>query len=113
MSKVITSPIARWAGTVTIADPLTLPQVELFEAALELPAEAADKDGRVFLTVLDKPQIPALLACVEKWALSGFPESVTADTFPMTPRKASHDLIAWLFGEIRKVYLGELEIPNE
>jgi hypothetical protein len=112
VSKVIQSPIKRWAGTVTIADPLTLPQVELFEAGLELPADA-DKDGRVFLTVLDKPQIPAILACVEKWELSNFPETVTADNFPGTPRKASHDLIAWLFGEIRKVYLGELDNPNE
>lgn len=35
MSKVITSPIARWAGSVTIADPLTLPQAELIQAGFE------------------------------------------------------------------------------
>jgi hypothetical protein len=31
----------------------------------------------------------------------------------MSPRKASHELIKWLFGEILKVYNGELDIPNE
>jgi hypothetical protein len=35
MSKVIISPIARWAGTVTIADPLTLPQAELIQDGFE------------------------------------------------------------------------------
>ena len=112
VSKVITSPVKRWAGTVTIADALTLPQVELFEAGLEHP-DNMPEDGRVFFTVLDKPQVPAILACVEKWELSNFPPSVTLETFPFTPRKNSHELIAWLFGEIRKIYLGELEIPNE
>lgn len=112
MSKVITSPSKRWAGTVTISDPLTLPQVELIEAGLELPA-GTDGDGRVFFTVLDKPHLPAILACVEKWGLSNLPEAVAADNFPMSPRKASHELIAWLFNEIYKVYMGELEIPNE
>ena len=112
MSKVITSPIKRWAGSVTLSDPLTLPQVELFEAGLEIPASVSE-DGRVYFTVLDKPQLPAILACVEKWELANLPDPVTLETFPMSPRKASHELIAWLFGEIRKIYLGELDIPNE
>ena len=115
MSKVITSPSKRWQGSVTISDPLTLPQVEAIEAGLEMPRQAddTDKDGRVFFTVLDKPHLPAIFACVEKWELSHFPESVTIETFPMSPRKDSHELIAWLFHEIYKVYMGELEIPNE
>ena len=33
MSKTITSPIARWQGTVTLSDPLTLPQAERIEQA--------------------------------------------------------------------------------
>jgi hypothetical protein len=112
VSKVITSPSKRWPGSVTLCDPLTLPQVELIEAALEMPKDVSE-DGRVFLTVLDKPQLPAVLACVEKWELQNFPDSPALETFPMTPRKASHDLISWIFVELRKIYLGELEIPNE
>ena len=74
--------------------------------------EGLDKDGQIFFTVMDKPQLAGILACVEKWELSNFPENVTIETFPFSPRKASHELIEWLFGEIRKVYLGELDIPN-
>ena len=91
---------------------MTLPQAEAFETGLSLP-DGLSKDGQIFFTILDKPQLSSILLCVEKWELVNFPESVTADTFPFSPRKDSHELIAWLFGEIRKVYLGELEVPNE
>ena len=112
MSRVVTSPSTRWPGSVTIADPMNLPQVELVEAGLEWPDELQEGKSVLF-TVLDKPAIPALLACVEKWELANVPAELSADNFPMTPRKDSHDLIGWLFGEIRKVYFGEIEIPNE
>jgi hypothetical protein len=113
MPKVITSPLPRWQGSVTLSDPLTLPQVELIEAAFEQqPKFAPEDDSRKYLTEFDKPQIPAILACVEKWELTDFPLP-TVDTFPMSPRKATHDLIAWIFGELRRIYIGELEIPNE
>ena len=111
MPKVITSPLPRWQGSVTLADPLTLPQVELIEAAFE-PLKNIPDSGQVYLTALDKPQIPAILACVEKWELTDFP-APTLETFPMTPRKATHDLIAWIFGELRRIYIGELDTPNE
>jgi hypothetical protein len=111
VSKVITSPSKRWPGSVTLADPLTLPQVELIEAALR-PLDNVPEDGQVYLTALDKPQIPAILACVEKWDLQDFPVP-TLDTFPMSPRRETHDLIAWIFREMRRVYIGDQEIPNE
>lgn len=109
MSKVITSPSTRWAGSVTIADPLTLAHVEAIEQAMELRTEGE----KVYLSVIDKSRIPALLACVEKWELGNFPESVTLENFPMSPRKASHDLVQWIWGEVLAVYMGEQEIPNE
>ena len=118
MSKVITSKIKKWAGSVTIADPLTLPQVELIEAAFDATAKIskdveADNDSRIiFLTAYDKPRIPAILACVEKWELENF-ALMPDGGIPMSPRRESYKLIEWLFGEIRAVYLGELEIPNE
>lgn len=112
MSKVVTSPSKRFSGTVTLYEPLTLSQVELIEAAFGIPE--IEKDGRLWFTVLDKLQIPAILACVETWNIPSLePLPPTLDSFPMTPRKASHDFIAWLFDEIRQVYLGEVEIPNE
>jgi hypothetical protein len=111
VSKVITSPSKRWKGSVTIADQLYLPQVELIEIGLE--PILSNKTDSIFLTVLDKPKMPAILACVESWNLENFPNPPTVENFPMSPRKASHDLITWLFTEIRNVYIGELEIPNE
>lgn len=108
MSKVITSPSKRWAGTVTLADPLTLAHVEAIEQALEIQTDGE----RVYLSVIDKRNLPAVFACVEKWDLGNFPEAVTLDTFPMSPRKASHDLVQWLWNELMKVYVGEQDIPN-
>ena len=107
MSKVITSPVERWAGTVTISDPLTLTQARLIEAGMKQP-EVAEGD-RVFLSVIDEAQVPAVLGCVEKWELKDF----TPDPFPASPRGDSHKLVDWLFREIFKVYIGEAEIPNE
>ncbi len=111
MSKVITSPVKKWAGTVTIADPLTIPQAEQIENALGID-EAQEEGKRVWLTVNDKKMLPAIFACVEAWNLQGL-EGVTIDTFPASPRSTSHKLIDWLFREILHVYFGEAEVPNE
>ena len=108
---IITSQSKAYPGTVTIYDRLTLPQVELVEAALsDMPPIT---EGKVALTALDKPRLPALLACVEKWDLKGFPDNVTVENFPLTPRRQAHDLIMQIFVEIAKVYNGELDVPNE
>ena len=109
--KVITTPIEKFAGTLTISDPLTLPQAQAIEQGLTMPQEGAD--GRVWLSVIDGNQLPAIFACVEKWELTNIHPEVTIETFPASPRVASHKLVEWIFSELRKVYLGEAEIPNE
>lgn len=107
MPKTITSPIKRWPGSVTIADPLTLPQAQLIENGLEKPDT---KEGeRIWLTVIDTMKLPAVLGCVEKWELENF----KSDPFPASPRGDSHKLIDWIFGEMLKVYFGEAIVPNE
>lgn len=111
MSKVITSPVKKWAGTVTLADPLTLPQAEAIESCLH---EKTDGEGDIkFFTIDDKVHLAAVLLCVEKWELSDIPKNVTLETFPFTPRPASHQLIEWLWMELFKIYLGDAEVPNE
>ena len=107
MSKQITSPLTRWAGTVTISDPLTIPQAHLIEAGLKQPE--AQEEGRIWLSVIDEMKLPAILGCVEKWELENF----THDPFPASPRSDSHKLVDWIYGELLKVYFGEAEIPNE
>lgn len=106
MSKVITSPVQRWAGTVTIADPLTLPQAQLIEAGLKQP-DAAIGD-RIWLSTIDEMKLPAVLGCVEKWELENF----THNPFPASPRGDSHKLIDFVFSELMNVYFGEALIPN-
>ena len=108
MSKVITSPIARWEGTVTIADPLTIPQAQLIENGMKRP-EGHEGEERIFFSIIDEMRLPAVLGCVEKWELANF----TPDPFPGSPRLDSHKLIEWIFNEIQAVYLGEAVVPNE
>lgn len=79
---------------------------------LETPADLPS-DGMIFNTRLDKLKMPALMACVEVWELENFPEKITAENFPYSPRKHSHLLIDWIFAEIGKVYAGEAAVPNE
>src|SRR3990172_1886415 len=110
MSKVITSPSKHWPGSFTIADPLTLPSVEAIEETINFVPEEGE---RIWLTVLDKSKMPAILACAEKWELENFPSEPTLENWPLPPRPASHKLIDWLWNEVRAVYLGELEVPNE
>ena len=110
MSKVIASPIARWAGSVTIADPLTLSQAHAIEAGMRSPESG--EDGRVWLSIVDENQLPAVFACVEKWELADMPADLSISNFPASPRKESHELVDFLFREILKVYFGEAPIPN-
>ena len=125
MSKVIMIQNKYWTGAVTIFDRLFLPQVEAVDSAIndDEPKRVIEheitegKEKRkvksYIMTELDKPKLPALIACVEKWELShDFPEKPTVETFPLTPRRPSHELIEQVFDEIRKVYNGEIEIPN-
>lgn len=112
MSKVLESQSKRFTGSVVIADPLTIPQAQLIEAGMKAPKEEST-DGRVWLSVVDANQLPAVLACVEKWELVGVPEKPTLETFPASPRAESHKLVDWLFRELLTVYFGEAEVPNE
>ena len=109
MTKQIISPVARWAGTVTIADPLTQIQAHAIEAGLRQPEEGHEDNGRIWLSVIDDMKLPAVLACVEKWDLKDF----TPDPFPYSPRNDSHKLIDFIFQELFKVYIGEADIPKE
>lgn len=109
MPKIITSPVKRWAGTVTIADPLTLLQAQLIEAGMKPPEAPQDESGRIWLSTIDELKLPAVLGCVEKWELENF----KPDPFPASPRGDSHKLIDFVFSELLQVYFGESDIPKE
>lgn len=116
MSKTITSPIARWQGTVTLAEPLTLPQAEAIEQAQDALSEKIkeliEKNTEHYFSELDKLKTGAINMCIEKWSLDNF-TPLSDNTVPYSPRKDSHHLIDWLFSELVKIYSGESEVPNE
>lgn len=96
MSKTVTSPVKRFAGTVVLRDPLPYLTVTKFEKVIRDNIEA--DMGEKFL--------PVILESVEKWELKNIPDSMTVENFPGTPRKAVYELIAWLLGELTAIYKG-------
>lgn len=108
MPKTITSPVKRFPGTVVLSDPLTFPQAFAFEDALASVKEAREGEnmGRIRYALL-----PGVLACVEEWHLTGFPEQPALDNFPSTPRVSVASLIDWLVGEITALYREADEVP--
>jgi hypothetical protein len=111
MSRVVPSPVAAWPGTVTLAEPLTFPQLIAYQGAAREAKGVQDNNGTFaewFYAIL-----PGILACVEKWELGGgFPDGVTADTFPATPEDDSQALIGTLLRELRAARAGPQAVPN-
>ena len=106
MSKVVTSPVKKWPGTVTLADPLSFPQALAFEDAIDAVRALEDPSTqRVNYTLL-----PAVLMCVEKWELEGLGNP--PDPFPATPAQASAQLLAWLVGEVSALFREAEDVPN-
>jgi hypothetical protein len=95
MSRTVISPVKKWAGSVTFADPLTFPQWLLWRDACIAASEIKGDVHRYAAALL-----PGVVACVTDWQLQNFVSPVTADTFPATPRKSSDQLLAWLVKEI-------------
>lgn len=108
MSKIITSPVKQFPGTVTISDPLSFPQSIAFEKAINETSGREDMLQQEY----DFAFIPVIISCVEEWNLNGFPDVVTADNFPSTPRVASNKLIAWLIEQILSLFMEGEEVPN-
>jgi len=108
MSRVIVSPVKRWPGTVTISDPLSLPQEIAFEDAL---AAAKEVDGgRYFSARVRQAILTGVRACVEAWNLEG---GFTPEPFPATPPASSAALMAWLVSSIDALYQEAEPDPNE
>lgn len=105
---IITSPVKKWPGTVTLCDPLSLPQVlAIQEANAEVMALGDD-------TVLIKQHnilVPVIMDCVEKWDLEGMDDP--PNPFPATPLSASRDLANWLMTEVGNLFAEDEEKKSE
>jgi hypothetical protein len=111
MGKIISSPVPKWPGTVTLPDWLTLQQ----EAAWEEVCEGLE--GEKFLDLAAKAKsallfVKVLIGIVERWDLGGdFPCPPTLDTWPATPKISSALLMAWLIGEVSAMHEEATTVP--
>jgi hypothetical protein len=106
MSKIVASPVKRFPGTVTLADPLTYPQAIAWGEALDAARQEQSR-ARINYALL-----PGILACVEEWRLGNIPANPTPETFPSTPLISSAQLLSWLIEEISKLFAEAEDIPN-
>lgn len=113
--KTIESTVKRFPGSVVLPDYLNVIQVRAIEDSF-LTADQIEKleaNKTYFVSTDIERKLPALLACVRKWSVTGVPEDPTIETFPSTPIKASSDLIDQIYKELLLLYRGEAEVPNE
>lgn len=100
MGRTITSPVKRWPGTVTLAEPLTFPQFIAWKDAITGAPERAADYARYNAALL-----PGVCACVERWNLEGL-GPLSPETFPATPPADADRLLGWLTREINQIVLG-------
>ena len=111
MPKVITSPVERFPGTVTLSDPLMFPQVIAFQDAVG-EVQKLGEDEKTWPKML-YALLPGIIVCVEKWELEWIPEYPTLDTFPGTPLMSAGTLVDWLQGEVTALLVEAETVPNE
>ena len=114
MSKKIVSEIKGWEGSVTIADPLLLPQsLALRKAQKEVSGFFTKKKGEFVLkedVVIEEyllVKLPSLFGCIEKWNIEGKTQP-TAETFPIAGTDIDManaiSFTTWLSSEIMALY---------
>lgn len=134
MGRMITSPVEGWGGTITLYDPITLPQqVALEDAGIEVRKyllEKMEADGykpsleeddfkkavkKGFNFSVTKRNLifwPAMRKCIQEWNIDAFVMPGDND-FPARPRQRSIDFLDWLLEEINKDTEEQEEVKNE
>ena len=105
--KTITSPVARFPGTVVLHDPLTLPQAIGMERAMDASLRLDNPSQNEINYAL----MPGICGCVAEWHLDNL-GPLTPDTFPASPKRAAAELMAWLVNEVIALYKDAEEVPN-
>lgn len=115
MAKVITSTIPEFPGTITLCEPLTLAQCYVISIAFEtININKNNKDGKRSdkAYAKNKDILDALIACSERWDITGQPEKPTQETFVASPVEKSNALLSWAFSKLSEIYFGEQLVPN-
>lgn len=102
----------KWKGHVILHDPIPLVMLANFEEAV---IEALNIDKNLGKAKAHAKLIPSLVECVKEWKIEGFPENVTAETFPGAGSGMSKidiaQIINFITTEIFKLVQGK--DPNE
>jgi hypothetical protein len=101
MSKVLTSPVKRFPGTVTIADPLSYAQLEAWMHGVNAVQRVKGTDEDTSLHT-EKTMWKAIWPCVEKWDLKGL-QPLNVEEIPSTPRTAVIRVLSWLSDAVNHV----------
>ena len=109
MSKVVTCPVKRFEGSVTLRDPMTFQMVAKWEEALQTVRAISNNDAGKYATI-EASLYPLVIEMVEAWELANILPNITAENFPNaapgTSAASIHSLIAWLINECQKIYNG-------
>lgn len=106
--KTITSPVEKYPGQVVLYDPIPFERVFKWETALRSLSGGELSLSNENVAAL----LPGIIACVSEWHLDGFPEPVTVETWPGTPKLPALQVVLWLVGEISEIVTGGVS-PNE
>jgi hypothetical protein len=108
LSKIVTSGVKGFTGTVTLVDPLTYPVYTQYLDALEAAQEhRTERPDLGYLALL-----PGVLACVESFQVDGVPEHATVDTFPATPARRAAEFLGFLVVEVSGLITEAEIVPN-
>ena len=107
MSKIITSPVTRFHGTVTLPDAMDWGQYIAWEKALAMAIKERESEAPT-VAGIQHAWLPGIKAVVETWNIDG----ITEGNIPPKPRQAVSELVSWLVGEISALYEDAETVPN-
>lgn len=112
MSKIITSPVDRWPGTVTLSDPLNYVQAIGYEdaylAVTAMQLKAVEDKKTLTIRKINAALMPGVLSCVEEFNLDNH-DDWTVEGFPATPGDDAAALFNWIFDEVILIANGKGE----
>ncbi len=118
MTKILSSPIARWSGEIILRD-VTLPMLiawrDARDAAFEF-TEPSTNPGKVNITDGAKFNAALLVGClpiIESHTLKGLPAKLLLDNFPGQPILDAILLAQWINNSIDDWIDTAEEVPNE
>lgn len=103
MCKVITSPVKRWPGTVTLPDWYDWGRLGKWQDDWDHVSELQKAEEKSLLII--KAQSESIFPMIDEWHLTGILDK--PDRLPATPTDDALTLHRWLIGEINKVINGD------